>query len=392
MKSNYKNRSCNRLPKSRMNKLSPSLLFILILFHCNPVEENLEKKDSPFEIQIDVSSAQSALAIARDIQNGLTPDDVKWKELFNSRGYKNYLIYGDSTIKMDLIKESLFTVFDITNTMKLDSLMSIPITLDRNFMKLALIQNFYGVKNNIDGIEKFLQETDFNKMLIQADSLAKAYLPKSARDTPTELYPVYVVVSDPDGRVMENSIILDLNLMYGLGIEGSIEFIAHEFHHNYRGNVVKAFDHPLMKELNRLHQEALADLIDKDKPPIEKIGLFPKSMINLYNQDYLNTSTKLRTLDSLVNNYLSKELPEEDFFNSIKGFFKFGGHTTGIYMSFLINEQIGKQSMINSYDSPVEFLAIYNDVAKELPNEYVFSEDFIKFVRELENNTRSVEQ
>ncbi len=368
-----------------MNKIAQALMFILILFGCTSNSENSGSTNaiSKANIEFNIGAAQMVIDIARDIEAGKALDENTWDELFNSPGYKNYLVYRDSVWKKDLIKEAMFTVFDASNSSRLDSLMNLTVKLDKNFMKLSLVHNFHSIKTNLDEIESYLEETDFSKIFTRADSLAQAYLPTRARESAADLYPVFVVVSDPDGRVQDKSIILDLNLMFEMGTDGLIEFIAHEFHHNYRG-LVSTYDTPLMEELNKLHQEAIADLIDKEKPPIERLGFFSKSITDTYNTDYLNTPNNLRRLDSLVVGYSTGEIDETVFNDRIRGFFKFGGHTSGIYMSFLINETIGKEQLIESYDNPVEFLSIYNSVAKGLKNEYIFSDDFMDYLREQE--------
>lgn len=368
-----------------MNKIALPLIFTPILFGCTHNYENSGNTNSisKANIEFNIGSAQMVIEMARDIDAGKALDENTWDELFSSPGYKNYLVYRDSVWKKNLIKEAMFTVFDDSNSSKLDSLMNLTVKLDKNFMKLSLVRNFYSIKTNLDEIERYLEETDFSKIFTQADSLALTYLPTRVRKSSADLYPVFIVVSDPDGRVQEKSIILDLNLMFEMGTEGLIKFIAHEFHHNYRGLLVSTYDSPLMEELNKLHQEAIADLIDKKKPPREKLGLFPQSIVDTYNEDYLNTPNNLRTLDSLVVGYSTGEIDETVFNDRIKGYFKFGGHTTGIYMSFLINETIGKEQLIESCDNPVEFLTIYNSVAKGLKNEYIFSDSFIDYIVEL---------
>ena len=360
---------------------------MLALFSCAPNSEKhistnkIEKADIEFNIE----SAEKVIKIAKDVSSGKIIDQTRWDELFSSAGYKNYLVYSDSSQKREMIKEAMITVFDTSKKELLDSLLNEHVVLDRNFMKLLLIQNFNGLKLNLNQAEAFLQNTDFKQVLINSDSLAQSFLPLSATDSLPNLYPVFVVISDPDGRVLNNSIVIDLYLMLEMGKEGLAKFIAHEFHHNYRKIASREYENPLMIELNKLHQEALADLIDKEKPPVLKLGLFPEFMLKAYNSDYLNTPDNLKTLDSLVVGYLKNEIEESEYKESINNIFKFGGHTTGIYMSFLIEETIGKDKLIENYNNPIEFIRVYNSVASELENEFIFSTDFIDYISRLES-------
>ncbi len=374
-----------------MHRFTSLLLFSLVLLSCSQRPQQPEDSTSGLEsdISINTRSAERVIEIARDIRSGATMDDSTWDDLFHTAGYQHYLVYRDSITKREMIKEAMLIVFDTSNSARLDSLLDLTIKLDHNFLKLSLIHNFYSLKNNLEAMDLYLKDTDFHQVLIQADSMARAYLPASSSGAAPDLYPVYVIVSDPDGRVQEGAIILDLNLMYERGPEGLVKFIAHEFHHNYRGLVQRDYEHPLMIELNKLHQEAIADLIDKQTPPVEKLGLAPKSIVAQYNKDYRTTPDKLRRLDSLVVGYLNEEMAEDQFNKHIQGFFKFGGHTNGIYMSFLVNETIGRAQMIESYSDPVKFLAIYNSVASELEGEHVFSDAFMDYVGGLSRKTMS---
>jgi hypothetical protein len=82
---------------------------------------------------------------------------------------------------------------------------------------------------------------------------------------------------------------------------------------------------------------------------------------------------------------LKNEIEESEYKERINNFFKFGGHTTGIYMSFLIEETIGKDKLIENYNNPIEFIRVYNSVASEIENEFIFSADFIDYISRLES-------
>jgi hypothetical protein len=358
------------------------VLFALLSCNSNSGELKNSKKINAKGLVFNFESAQKVLEIASVLSEGNTIEQRDWKELFNSAGYRHYLVYSDSTRKKELIKEAMVTAFLPTNKKVLDSLLQIPITLDVNYLKLSLTKNFDELKRNLASAKDFLKKTNFEQILADADSLAKTFLPISVQDSLPELYPVYAIASNPDGAVINNSICLDLNLMLQMGKEGLIKFIAHEYHHNYRKLNTKDFDNALMVELNKSHQEGLADLIDKEKPPLSKSVLFPQSILQIYNDDYQRTPENLRVLDSLVVGYIHNRIDSATYHKMIRNYFKFGGHTSGIYISFLIEEKAGKASLIESYNNPVAFIYIYNRIASNLPDEYVFSQDFLNYINQ----------
>ena len=139
-----------------------------------------------------------------------------------------------------------------------------------------MVNNFYHIKTNFQKYKTFLKDFDSEKVIKEADSLAKLYIPERDKNSLPKLYPVFMISADADGQVMDNAIVIDLSLTYQLDHEGVVKFIAHEFHHNYRQLKAKKYEHPLMLQINKIHQEGVADLIDKDKPPLESLMSLPK--------------------------------------------------------------------------------------------------------------------
>jgi hypothetical protein len=262
--------------------------------------------------------------------------------------------------------------------------MNVPLIMGQDYFKLSLIRNFNDLKNNFDKAQIFLETTDFNKLIGSGDSLARTYLPKRVQDSLPKLYDIHLILSDPDAKVMENAIVFDLNMALNRGKNDLIKIIAHEFHHNYRYLTATPYKHPLMIQLHKIHQEGVADLIDKDKPPIQELSLYPKTIIDMYNSDYDNTPRKLKILDSLTNAFLNQEIDSVTYYDRLENYFAFGGHTNGLYMTMKITEKKSLQVLMDSYDDPVEFIRIYNEVAKESSREHVFSFEFIDYIEQID--------
>lgn len=336
------------------------------------------------EFRFDTESAEKVIKIAELLLSDSVVSDQSWENLFNSNGFENYLIYSNSTAQKRSIRYALETVFDPSHKSRLDSLLNIPHKMDQDFFKLSLIRNFNDLKHNFEKAKKFLQMTDFNDLMASGDSLARAYLPKRVQNSIPELYDAYMIVSDPDAKVMENAIVFDLNMALNSGEEGLIKIIAHEFHHNYRKLTAKSFKHPLMIQLNKIHQEGLADLIDKEKPPIQELNLYPQDFIDAYNSDYTNTPQKLKKLDSLTSEFLNQSIDSLTFYSHLENYFGFGGHPNGFYIALKIVEKRNIQVLIDSYDDPIEFIRIYNEVARKSDNDHVFSSEFIEYLEKIE--------
>jgi len=371
--------SCLVNGDKNMNYLKICLL-IAIFTSCKQSGEQYPK--SVFIGKYNIESAQKVIAIARSLQNDVEINENDWNELFRSKGYQNYLIYSDSIYKKDIIKDAIITVFNENHQEKLDSLLSIPIKLDQDFFKLSILRNFYGLKQNLTFAESILETTDFSKILESADSIARRFLPAKEFEEYPDLFNVYFINSDPDGMVTDNAIVIDLNNAIELGVNDLTKMIAHEYHHNYRKIKAVEYHHPLMRELNKIHQEGLADLIDKQIPPLFKMGQYPQSIIQFYNMDFENTPQNLRHLDSLTLNFIQGTLDSLSYEKKVTNYFKFGGHPSGLYMALLIDQNLGRNSLIDTFADPVQFISLYNQVASVKEAEHVLSVQFVKFISE----------
>lgn len=348
----------------------------------NPSQESDLQSESEYEFTTE--SAEKAIHIAESLQRELPVTDADWEELFKSSGYEHYLIYSDSIEKKRLIRNALEIVFLPAHSNQLDSLLNIPLIMDKDYFKLSLVHNFNHLKDNFDNAKTFLESTDFKRLIAAGDSLAKTYLPKRVQDSLPQLYNIHLILSDPDAKVMEDAIVFDLNMALSKGKNELIEIIAHEFHHNYRELTAESYDHPLINQLTKIHQEGVADLIDKDTPPIEQMSLYPVSVIEMYNSDFTSTPLKLKNLDSLTLAFLNDDIDSITYHERLENYFAFGGHTNGLYMSLTIVENKGMQVLVDSFDDPIEFIRIYNEVAQASPTEYAFSSEFMDYLARIE--------
>lgn len=60
-----------------------------------------------------------------------------------------------------------------------------------------------------------------------------------------------------------------------------------------------------------------------------------------------------------------------------------GGHSNGFYMTTLIKYQPGLQAVIDSSVETVKFVEAYNKAARKAGNEYVFTDEFVAYIKSL---------
>ncbi len=332
------------------------------------------------------TSAEWFVRIGAKIKKGDTIGEEEWDGLFQSKGYQTYLSYSDSSYKKEQVMRCMDLVFNPKNKSQLDSLLQLPIPLNSNMMEFLVFNNFNAINENMDLAKSFLRDTDFQSIFKGADSIAQTFIPANngGRD---KLFEVSILCADPDGKVIGNAIVLDLNTIMHLEYQEIMQLIAHEYHHNYRNLKTPSIKDPVFQQINKLHQEGLADLIDKPLPPITANGLYPEAVIDLYNATFFSTGEKLKALDSL--SVASKQLDFKQSEEQFNGFLKFGGHPNGLYMALLIQQVYGLDTLVQTYNDPIGFIELYQSSAIQNKKQYVFSDAFMNQMEELKSKTPS---
>ncbi len=362
-----------------MKKFLILIALSVLVQACENTNET-SRQEAPLS-NLSTESAEMVLTVADKLQRGEVVSDADWNALFKTKGYQAYLIYSDSVSKKAMLRETLELVFNRSRSQELDSLLAIPvIKMNAAALRLITLQNIHALKLNLDKARTFLDAAPFEKIVADADSIARAYLPPGFKHKPTALSDTYFISADPDGMVTSKAIVIDLQVAIEMNSMDLSHLIAHEFHHNYRALSTPQTEDPFMSAINKVHQEGIADLIDKDQPPVSKLGLYPKMIIDLYNNDYFNTPTKLAQLDDIVVQYSKGEIDDQAFSSQISRFFLFGGHTNGFYMSSLIKKELGIQALIETFDNPVAFFELYIKAARSSPDDHQLSTAFQDFI------------
>ena len=351
------------------------LLICLIAVSCKPQKHNSNHSE------VNIDGALMAIELAETIRKGQPIDSAQWKTLFDTEGYKSYLCSGNEAFRKSMIIDAFHSAFDPANQAQLDSILAVPVEFNKNAQRNLLIQNFAKWNGNFEEVNEFVRSTNFEQALVKANELTKTFLPKDAEALQIELFPVQLIAMDPDAYVNGCGLVMDLHIAANMGEEEFIKTIAHEYHHNYRQRTAVSYLEPAMLELDRLHREGIADLIDKEEPPLKEM-MGSQALVKYYNEAYSNTPDLLKEFDSLTVAYLENKLDPISYSDKISGFFSFGGHPNGYYMAILVKEIHGLQPLIDSYSDPAAFLLLYNETASQIDGEYKFSKEFIEFVTE----------
>lgn len=340
-------------------------------------------QDGSFRKEYSIESAAQFIKMAQAAQVGKIPGDQAWKELFATEGYRSFFSGWSDTLKWQMrLKDAFRIVFDERNRALRDSIVALPVTAETD-MERYILKNFNILRTRLDEINVFLHNSDFRRIFEKAHVRAREYLPAEFAKLKPVFNDFYFVAFDPEARVANNKVYMDINSFYEEGAEGMVNLIAHELHHSYWGEMMDAryreMSDPLLLVLCRFQMEGLADQINKQEMPVEKLGLYGQDVIEMYNADYFSTPTLLRQMDETVSAYAAGKISESEY-KKITQLVHFGGHTGGDYMVFLIRDQLGKEAVLGTVADLPEFLRKYNQAARKAGGKnHVFSPEFMHF-------------
>ena len=362
----------------KLYNLIPILLISFCSFSCR--EESFTDKFSSH-------SARGILAIGEVIRAGETVDQDSWERLFETAGYRKYLATKRSDALRAMIKEAVLLAFSPDKVADVDSLMLL--TPDASDYQTIMSQNISTLARRQDEALCFMNETDFPALLSKANRLVKKYLPRRAVTADVPLNDLYLICTIPDASVRDHSVLLDLNLAMDMTEEEIVNLLAHEFFHNYReATMAEGPRDSFWKIFDSFENEGIADLIDKGDHPETLYAQYGESFEALYISEYRNASGTLQKLDSLLAGYQA-EAPEGEY-APVADLLVFNGHPTGYHMTGLIREEGMEKELIQVFDSPAAFAALYNKAAQRKNarggTEYILSRELLDHLDAVERS------
>ena len=165
-----------------------------------------------------------------------------------------------------------------------------------------------------------------------------------------------------------------------------MDFLAHEFFHNYRGKYVNFdyYKHDIAYAIDAIQDEGIADLIDKSagyQKYFTDMGELPE-MIELWVRLYNQAQEDLERLQNLSIRYAKNEISKNDMGDEIVDFFRFNGHPIGFFMANHIVSAGYRSEMLKTFYNPYEFYRLYNKAA-EKQNLFQLSNEFMAYLKSL---------
>ncbi|MFA5514365.1 MAG: DUF5700 domain-containing putative Zn-dependent protease [Sphaerochaetaceae bacterium] len=338
---------------------------------------------------VDLSSVDEFFKVTSIIKEGQKISDEQWADFDNSTGYK---IYADSENKfiINTIKATINMAFGNSELAKKDSVLSISseeMAENRKLMfQKRILTNYLDMKENFNSIESFRENYDFSNLIESSKLRLFAFLEKPI-DTSFRFKTVYFNCMDADGYNAEDAIYLDFNLINKMTEEQRINFLAHEFFHNYREKFENHdFNHQcdLNYGIDMIQNEGIADMIDKtdgyknyytmviQEPELAEI------MVSLYKQ----APEDLGKVQDMILKYSIAEISEKELVDEWIEIVKYNGHAIGFFMANQIEKAGYNYEMRETFYNPYAFFALYNRAAKK-QKIFHLSDEFMAYLRSM---------
>ncbi|MBV7268062.1 DUF5700 domain-containing putative Zn-dependent protease [Winogradskyella luteola] len=233
-------------------------------------------------------------------------------------------------------------------------------------------------------LKRYVESLDIDDYIVEGRQKALKYLPKYI-DTVYTTPPLQFLVFSPDARVMGGNIIFDMKFIMDMNPEELSNLIGHEFHHYYLGFIEDRIEGPdresklynLYRPIKQLQVEGVADLIDKRATVEDSVNI-------KWVDAYYTSNKKLKFMNDKLE-YLSVSNDSIVSYGSqIFKNFPVNCHPNGFYMAELIENEFGKEKIIETLTNPFSFFYIYNDAALNNDDYFSFSNKAIEYLENLE--------
>lgn len=338
---------------------------------------------------VDLTSVDEFFKVTSTLKLGKEISEKQWNDFDISSGYKGFA-ESENKFIINTIKTSINIVFGNGKKSEKESILSISnVDMLNNktlLLKKLILTNYLEINKNYDSIKSFRKNYDFNALIEKAKQKLSSFL-GTPIDSTTEFKPVYFLFINADGKDADNAIYIDFTLIYKMTEEQRMNFLAHEFFHNYRRKY-ENHDFNYKSDLNfiidMIQNEGIADQIDKTEGFVNYYNNVMKSpelakiMMNLYNQ----AEEDLEIFQNIIVKYSKSKISEKETIDQILEVYKFNGHHIGYYMSNQIVKAGYKNEMIITFYNPYEFYSLYNKAAKG-QNIFRLNDEFMNYLEDI---------
>lgn len=348
--------------------------------------------NSPSNFSVDVTSAKLYLDMSNKANKGQMPSDEEWNTLFSSPAYVELFnrVNWDKEEFQSNVREAFNLAYNPLKANERDSIAAMfnDIELATLDSELPLfLSTAMSIKENLATYTETINNIDIDKVIADANNLALSLLPNRGEGITPEPCPIYFIVWDLECRSLGDALFLDVNTFFYDGLQTATEALAHEMHHFYLMPVFNTvykedvMDGAIFALVQNM-REGVADILNKKEMPLKSLAPYGEKMLATYNEDYAASPQILEKLDAVTCEYLDGKLNMEQYIRAAIKCARYGGHTTGDFMVFLIRDQLGRDAVVECVGNVENFVDNYNKAAAKAGT-YQFSDRFTKHIHDI---------
>ena len=295
--------------------------------------------------------------------------------MFATAGYQWQA--GDDATR-DRIRQRMLTAFDPDRTLIEDA------AANADGYDEIRWHHFMRIRDQRAAIEQYYTQLVDSDIIRDALILVQEYLPPGTVQLDAWTVPVRLLFFGPDAFAGDDAIYVDL--LHAMDRDDELVLLlAHEFHHEYYTQMTPfpsldsdAELYWIMHALRQLHQEGIADQIDKRTFPLtDQKGLSPQYKQN-FNEYYRDTPQTLEQFDAALIAMARTDGDRTELARSAWNLMHYGAHPEGFYMANVIREAQGSAALLENVGDPFAFIRRFQSV------DPVFSDEAMAFLATLE--------
>lgn len=325
--------------------------------------------------EINLEAVEKYFSITDSLKKNIPLSQKTWDNLLSYKGIQLYIANNALNKEtLEIYRKNL----EYAYMPKYDSLLSARLKNREKYFTLWIFNNY---KVQELELKKYYKKIKENKSAY-LDSIYKHsndFLPKRIWKKAKETT-IYFIPLMNDAIAEENDVVFTLYCAYHYdklkyGVLG-----GHEIHHVLRKNkyTKDEKDKYLYEALTLLLNEGSADLMDK------KYTALKECPEDLAYYEYLIESAKsaLPVLEDAILEHIdnTKQIKKKD----LQTIVPMSGHIPGCFMATIIERNGYKQELVKNIDDPINFILLYNRVAKiDTEKPYTFSDKTINYIQKI---------
>ncbi len=312
------------------------------------------------------------------------PSDSLWEALWNTPGYE---LLERVERRRSALSDGFRLAFRPSMRTAADSVLA------RRSWVARIIPHARRIGQVRDSLTGFVEELQSSDWLARGRELAQTYLPAGT----TELYepPLVSFFYFLDARGYSERLLLDP--LYFMRIRNRVEVLAHEFHHYYTsriGRSLKPFGEDFLAwSVSTTENEGVAGMLDKAEVP----GMSPEELIRaypdssrrayfaMYQEEYRISNERLAQVEDILERVAAHPDSLETLGRWINRELPDNGRIMGAYMAVVIEEELGRESLLEVVGDAFGFWRRYNDAARRAGGEArVLSDEAMRMLDQVE--------